>query len=717
MKNLRLKTRCVSVFVLFLAIAPLISLHIPSVSDRFVQDASPRTAQDSIEIFHEGAVNEIRVVEYASFEDAISALETGEVDVFGHRLNRSHYEMLGSYSAIETQWAFDTSSYLLALNANHYPLANHHLRQAIAYSIDKTTIVQSAMNGTADEMDFLLPLCNEYSPEEAYGGVYYSNNLDEAFNSLAEAGMLDVDDDGIVEAPNGSEIVFDIWYPFDTPGMNETATILASNLLSIGLNTTLTALNSSTIQNEIASHNSTYSLALYQQDLPRYGFAWAATTFHSSNIDEFGENIANIDDPQLNNLAEDYLDAVTIETALDIGMEAMMTIRDLSPVIPLFANRWLSVFSQANFQGWVNDTREGSFGLWNAISVTAKDSSNRPLVVAVLPSFFNDFFQGPNPFAGNIPVDSSWLVGYRFNPYLLVFDTPLASRPDGSAVPRHATSWEIDFLGTVPDLTRNQSRSTYYCDPNANWTDGAGMNAQDYRFTFEYYSNKSLTSYAQDIARVKVTGDYVAGVDYEVHDAFSFRYLGVLPILAEHIWTGRDPYSWQPDIADMIGSGPYLFSQFEVGSSLSLQRNPNYYPEVDTQPPTLRTLTIVPDDPIPAESVVFRAFADDRSKITNVRLSYIYRVGNINFTGSQLMTLQPSGYEATIPARVTADSVIWEISATDAWNNQAVIASGSYSRNPTTTGNGIDMSSLIFAGGIAGVIFLTVAIVVFRRKR
>lgn len=697
--------------------APFISTHVPNNSNNQWIDDIPNIAQDTIQIFHEGAVNEIQVIEYESFEDAIGALQTGEADIFGHRVNHSQYETLESYSGIEDQWAFDTNSYLLAMNANHYPLGNYHLRQAIAYSIDKTAIVESAMNGTADEIDFLLPRCNEYSPEETQGGAYYSSNVDAAFDSLADAGMLDVDDDGVVEAPNGSEIIFNVWYPYDVPGMNETAIILTSNLLSIGLNTSLTPLKSSTIQNEIAGHNATYSLALYEQDLPRYGFAWAATTFHSGNIDEYGENIANVDDTVLDDLAEEYLDVVTIEAAIDIGMEAIMAIHDLSPVIPLFANRWLSVFSQTNFEGWVNDTREGAFGLWNAITVTSIDSSDRPLIVAVLPSFFTDFFQGPNPFTGNIPVDSSWLVGQRFNPYLLVFDTPIASKPDGSAVPRHATSWEIDFLGTVPDLTRNQSRSTYYCDPNANWTDGTGMNAQDYRFTFEYYANKSLTSYAQDIAGVRVSGDYVAGVEYEIHDTFSFRYLGALPILAEHIWKGRDPYSWQPNIEDVVGSGPYVYSEFESGSFLSLQRNPEYYPQVDTEAPTLRTLAIAPDDPIPAESVVFRAFVDDRSKIANVRLSYIYQVGNINFTGSQLMVLQPSGYEATIPARVTADTVIWELSATDIWDNQAIIASGSYSRNPTTTGNAIDMSTLIFAGGIAAVILLIMAIVVFRRKR
>jgi ABC-type transport system substrate-binding protein len=717
MKNLRLKARGTFVFILFLTIAPFVSLYIPGGSNIPVLNTSLDSVQDSIQIFDEGAVNEIQVVEYPSFEDALSALQTGEADIFGHRVNRNQYEILDGYSGVQYQWAFDTSSYLLAINTNHYPLGNYHLRQAISYGIDKTDIVHSAMNGTADEIDFLLPRCNEFSPEEKLGGVYYSSDVSEALESLAEAGMLDVDEDGVVEAPNGSEIVFDIWYPYDVLGMNQTATILASNLLSIGLNTTLTALNASTIQNELAGHNATYTLALYEQDLPRYGFYWAATTFHSSNINEYGENIANVNLAELDDLAEAYLDAITIEAATDIGVDAIMAIHDLSPVVPLFSRRWLSVFSTSNFEGWVNDTREGAFGLWNAITVTGIDSSDRPLIVATLPSYFDDFFQGPNPFAGNIPVDSSWLVGYRFNPYLLVFDTPLASRPDGSVVPRHATSWEVDFLGTVPDLTRNQSRSTYYCDPNANWTDGASMNAQDYRFTFEFYANKSLTSYAQDIAGVKVAGDYVAGVEYDVHDAFSFRYLGELPILAEHIWTDQDPYSWQPNIGDILGSGPYLYSEFEDGSSLTLQRNPEYYPQIDTEAPTLRTLTIVPDDPIPAESVVFRAFVDDRSKITNVTLSYIYQVGNINFTGSQLMTLQPSGYEATVPARVTADTVVWQLSATDTWGNHAIIASGSYSRNPTAPDSGMDMSTLIFVGGISGVILLIMALVIFRRKR
>jgi hypothetical protein len=146
-----------------------------------------------------------------------------------------------------------------------------------------------------------------------------------------------------------------------------------------------------------------------------------------------------------------------------------------------------------------------------------------------------------------------------------------------------------------------------------------------------------------------------------------------------------------------------------------LTHNPNYYPEVDIEPPTLRTLVMIPEEPIPAESVVFRVTVDDRSRIANLTLSYTYIVGVINFTESQLMVQDVSGYEATIPARVTASAVTYEVAATDIWGNTAIIASGSYTRSTTQPTGAMDFMIPLIAGIV--VITIIVVILILRRRR
>jgi ABC-type transport system substrate-binding protein len=338
-------------------------------------------------------------------------------------------------------------------------------------------------------------------------------------------------------------------------------------------------------------------------------------------------------------------------------------------------------------------------------------------MIAVLPGYFESFLTALNPFQSESQLDFDWLVKNQFNPFMLIYDSPIATAPDGSAVPRQATSWEMLLQGAESDLDAGQARARYYCDSNANWTDSQQLDAEDYRFTFEYYANNSLVEGSELLDIIKITGDYIAGVTLDAPIIFAYRIIGALPILPAHVWEGRNASTWTPDVADVIGSGPFAVSTFVENESLSLIRNVGYYPEIDSEAPTLRSLQMVPDDPIPAESVVFRIFVDDRSRISSVILSYTYIVGQINFTGSQGMVEGPSGYEATIPSRITASTVEYEITATDIWGNSAIIAAGSYSREDTTTDGTMDpILAATISIGISAVFIVLIIVLVKRRQ-
>jgi ABC-type transport system substrate-binding protein len=671
---------------------------------------------DQYQVYHGGSIDSIRFIEYNNITLALDAIEAGNADLFGHRINASDYSTVDGYSNIEEQWAHDDLSMLLTLNARYYPLDNHFLRRAIAYAVDKTEIATSIMGGLVDPIDLAVPLFSEYSLESTEGGMFYDAETSSAIAELALAGMLDVDNDSVVEGPDGSEVDLPIWYPLDTPGMNETAALISLNLLDVGINNTLVGMNSTELQYEIAHHNQSYGLALYEQELSQYGYDWVAMTFHSVAQTITGHNIANVYEEELNDLTERYLDEIFLSETEDVGRQAMFAVRDLCPVVPLFTYKWLSVYTEQNFENWPEDKNMGALSLWTPVSITATAGSSNDLVVAVLPQFYDNFFRSLNPFYANQTIGQDWVEGTMFNPYLLVYDTPISTDPNGYPIPRHATSWEMQFLGIVPDIAFNETRVAFYCDPNANWTDGEVMNAQDYRFTFEYYANNTLTDYSPLAEDVKVTGDYLAGVLYNNKDMFLYRRLGGLPILPEHMWTDREPYSWDPTIAQAIGSGPFIFSEFTPGSELVLVANDDYYPEIDTEAPTLRSLVLVPENPIPAESVVFRVFIDDRSRVVNVTIYYTYQVGQINFTDSQMLISDATGFEATIPARVTATSVSWVIYATDVWGNSALIANGSYSRMTDTTAQGLD-PNLLLALEISGVVLVVAVVVIVVRRR
>ena len=672
-------------------------------------------AQDqSFQIFHGGEIESIRVEEYNSLHDILNAMENGDVDLFGQRLGFDNISELIGYQDIEEMWTPDSKICMLAVNSRYHPLNDVYLRRAIAYAIDKNASIPEELRGYVDVLDFALPLNNEFSIEGTEGGSYYNANVSSAVHQLELAGMLDVDDDTMVEGDDGKEVCLNIWYPYDRVGFDTLATEISDNLFAIGLNNTLVPLQESEISNALYYHNTSYDLAIYDQEISAIGLDWIATTFSNTLINAPGENVANINNQIFNNLAYTYQDEIEYDSIINTGLQALRSVQSYCPVIPLFSYNWLSLYTEINFNHWIADTSGGAFSAWNPVKITPVNPTDSELVVGVLPEFFDEFYTSLNPFKSEMAIDYNWAVGSYFNPYRLVYDSAIETAPNGEAVPRESTSWEVLYLGQIPDILISQQRIRFYCDSNAKWTDGEQFDAQDYRFTFDYYRDNNLTSYYQILDSVKITGDYRAGVTLNSRDLFNYRNLGAMPLLPEHIWEGKNATTWEPTIGESIGSGPFEIQSFTAGESLTLVRNDIYYPVIDTEPPVFQNIELDPETPIPAESVVVRVYLSDRSIISNVTLIYTHEVGSINFTDSRHMSQSAIGYIASIPARVTADKVYFDIYASDIWGNSAIVYSDSYSIENLS--GQTDMSQVVLLIGGIGLVAIIIIGVVLKRR-
>ncbi len=402
-------------FYLVFVVAMLLSLtSCPGLEDSLLRGNGPVAAQVTAQagseaIYHPASVSTITVTQYSNLTDALAAVNNGQADVFGHRINASDCGLAGGYSNLKQQWAYDSLACMLVINSGISPLNDSHLRRAFAFAVDKLDIASTAMHGRVDPIDFAMPLSNEFSIEKNEGGLFYHTDLSLAENELAMAGMVDVDNDSVIEAPKGSEICFTLSYPLDIAGMNQTAAIVSANLLSAGINNTLVPIQYSVLQNGIEAHNLSFNLAIYHQVMDEYGFGWVATTFLNSKRQVVGENVANIDDSRLSQLAIEYGDNIVLGNAKTLGLNAVRAVRDLCPIVPLFAYRWLSVYNDERFQGWANDTYAGAFSAWNPITVTAKGGMPNEMRVAVLPSFFDRFFTSLNPLRARLVLDDTWI--------------------------------------------------------------------------------------------------------------------------------------------------------------------------------------------------------------------------------------------------------------------------------------------------------------------
>ena len=136
-------------------------------------------------------------------------------------------------------------------------------------------------------------------------------------------------------------------------------------------------------------------------------------------------------------------------------------------------------------------------------------------------------------------------------------------------------------LAYPPDI----SSTTYKINPKAKWQDGQPVTPQDVKWSFEALVkvNPDRQQYYQDVSKVEITApDQVTFFFSSKNNRELPGILGQLPILPQHWWEGKDASGKQRDIGAStleppMGSGPYKMASFNPGSSITYQRDPNYW--------------------------------------------------------------------------------------------------------------------------------------------
>jgi peptide/nickel transport system substrate-binding protein len=141
-----------------------------------------------------------------------------------------------------------------------------------------------------------------------------------------------------------------------------------------------------------------------------------------------------------------------------------------------------------------------------------------------------------------------------------------------------------DLVSSVA-VTRNPFTLTYRIRPEARWSDGAPVTAQDFVFTYQALTDKR---YELGIAQAYAKVHRITAVDAKtLRVVFSSRYAAwrdlFHAVFPRHALAGRDLRQvWKkgidnPRTGEPIGSGPFLVDSFEPGSRIVLVRNPRYW--------------------------------------------------------------------------------------------------------------------------------------------
>jgi peptide/nickel transport system substrate-binding protein len=171
------------------------------------------------------------------------------------------------------------------------------------------------------------------------------------------------------------------------------------------------------------------------------------------------------------------------------------------------------------------------------------------------------------------PITATDVPALAVNAY--IFESLLETDNETLAVkPRVAESWEIS-----PDhLTY-----TFKLHKNVNFSDGALLTARDVKFTFEKLMDPTtdaphLRNYYQDVTSCEALDDYTVRFSCKKPYFKHLRMLGGLEILPRHLYAEGD-FNKHPNNRKPVGSGPYVFEDWQTGLQITLSRNEKYWKE------------------------------------------------------------------------------------------------------------------------------------------
>ncbi len=169
-----------------------------------------------------------------------------------------------------------------------------------------------------------------------------------------------------------------------------------------------------------------------------------------------------------------------------------------------------------------------------------------------------------NPFIGvNEEEFTIWAINWE----LLVGFSP----EDLSPAPAIAESWDVSEDGKTV---------TYHLIENAKWSDGEPITSADVKFSLETLGENSqlFTGYTEGVTAIKTPDEHTVVLETEKPNA---RLIGDLfvYVLPEHVW-GKVPEKeltggYQPEVP-LVGSGPYIVTEFERSRILRMEPNPEW---------------------------------------------------------------------------------------------------------------------------------------------
>jgi peptide/nickel transport system substrate-binding protein len=194
-----------------------------------------------ISVFGTPAPRRIVDIRTSSNNVALGMVIMGELDLSNNYLpgvaELSNRGYVHTYFAA-APYMLSANTAVLFLNTTKPPMDDPAFRRALAFSINVGDIVNVAYANlvSAASPTGLLPSLSTYADQDVVARLGYSYDPAEAASILARAGYRDTNNDGFVEAPDGSVIQLQVTCPNGWTDWMEAINVIANSAQGAGIN-------------------------------------------------------------------------------------------------------------------------------------------------------------------------------------------------------------------------------------------------------------------------------------------------------------------------------------------------------------------------------------------------------------------------------------------------------------------------------------------------
>ncbi|NWF95196.1 MAG: hypothetical protein HXY34_03555, partial [Candidatus Thorarchaeota archaeon] len=218
-------------------------------------------------------------------EQKIEALVNDEIDIIGSEVYPAYLPTLEAAENVEVEKSPRNGCGQMIINCAKYPLNITAFRRALAFAVDKHRISEDVWDGLAQPQDSCVPSGNPWSSEGKLGYDYYQANALRGNQILDAAGFVDLDSDGIREAPNGSEFSVVIECASSSDVAIETGAIVAEALQALHIDATSMAVDFYDYLDRLYIHGD-FDMCFIGKSFNDFDVDWLAYEYWSEYADE-----------------------------------------------------------------------------------------------------------------------------------------------------------------------------------------------------------------------------------------------------------------------------------------------------------------------------------------------------------------------------------------------------------------------------------------------